>query len=71
MLREQFFALILDQDGALAAIPAMVSADPHARSEALATIRAVVRAAGDLSDERARRLARIERLFAPSAGEGS
>ena len=35
MLREQFFALLLDRDGALAAIPKMLPADAAARAEAL------------------------------------
>jgi pimeloyl-ACP methyl ester carboxylesterase len=66
MLREQFFALILDPDGALAAIPEML-ADATARREALAVIRAVVSAAGDLTGERARRLARIEGMLGEPA----
>jgi pimeloyl-ACP methyl ester carboxylesterase len=67
MLREQFFALMLDPDGALAAIPKMVSADAGARREALAAIRAVVSAAGELTGERARRLARIETILGEPA----
>ncbi len=35
MLREQFFGLLLDRDGALAAIPKMLPADAAARAEAL------------------------------------
>ena len=61
MLREQFFALILDPEGAVAAIPKMLS-DAKARKDALAVIRAVVSAAGELTGERAKRLARIEAL---------
>lgn len=67
MLREQFFALILDPDGALAAIPRMISADAGARREASAAIRAVVSAAGELTGERARRLARIETILGEPA----
>jgi DNA-binding transcriptional MerR regulator len=67
MLREQFFALRLDPDGALAAIPRMVSADAAARREALAAIRAVVSAAGEVTGERARRLARIETILGEPA----
>ena len=67
MLREQFFALMLDPDGALAAIPEMVSADAGARREALAAIRAVVSAAGALTGERARRLARVETILGEPA----
>ena len=62
ILREQFFALILDPEGALAAIPNMLSA-AKARKDALAMIRAVVSAAGEVTGERARRLARIETLL--------
>jgi pimeloyl-ACP methyl ester carboxylesterase len=67
ILREQFFALMLDPDGALAAIPKMVSADAAARREAVAAIRAVVSAAGELTGERARRLARIETILGEPA----
>ena len=67
MLREQFFALILDPDGAPTAILTMVSADAGARREALAAIRAVVSAAGEVTGERAGRLARIEAMLGERA----
>ena len=67
MLREQFFALRLDPDGALAAIPKMLPDDADARTKALATIRAVVSAAGEVSGERAKRLARIEAMLGEPA----
>ncbi|MER2602503.1 MAG: hypothetical protein ABTR27_09130, partial [Candidatus Competibacter phosphatis] len=63
MLREQFFALLLDRDEALAAIPKMLPADAATRAEVLGKIRRVVSAAGEVSSERAERLARIETLF--------
>jgi DNA-binding transcriptional MerR regulator len=63
MLREQFFALLLDRDGALAAIPQMLPADAVARADALGKIRQVVSAVGEVSGERAERLAQIEKLF--------
>ncbi len=63
VLREQFFALLLDRDGALAAIPKMLPADAITRAEALGKIRQVVSAAGEITGERAERLARIEKLF--------
>jgi Fe-S-cluster formation regulator IscX/YfhJ len=63
VLREQFFALLLDRDGALAAIPQMLPADPAVRAEALAKIRLVASAAGEVTGERAERLAEIEKLF--------
>ena len=67
VLREQFFTLMLDPEGALAAIPKMLPADAEARTEALAAIRSVVSAAGEGSDERAERLARIEAMLGASA----
>ncbi len=63
VLREQFFALLLDRDGALAAIPKMLPADADARTKMLAAIRTVVAAIGDVTGERAERLAQIEKLF--------
>jgi len=63
VLREQFFALLLDRDGALAAIPQMLPADPAIRAEAVAKIRSVASAAGEVTGERAERLAEIEKLF--------
>ena len=66
ILREQFFSLLLDREGALAAIPKMLPSDA-ARAEALGKIRKVVSATGEVTGERAERLAQIEKLFA--AGE--
>ena len=74
ILREQFFALLLDRDGALAAIPQMLPADADARTKMLAAIRSVVSAVGEITGERAERLAQIEQLFgtvkAVKAGSG-
>jgi len=67
VLREQFFALMLDPDGALAAIPKMLPDDADARTKTLAAIRAVVSAAGEESGERAERLARIEAILGEPA----
>ncbi|MGB4911977.1 MAG: DUF3141 domain-containing protein [Candidatus Dechloromonas phosphoritropha] len=64
LLREQFFALLLDRDGALAAIPQMLPGDVDVRNEALDKIRQVVSAAGEVAGEQAERLTRIEKLFA-------
>jgi hypothetical protein len=63
ILREQFFALLLDRDGALTAIPQMLPADAAVRAEALGKIRQVASASGEITGERAERLARIEKLF--------
>jgi len=64
VLREQFFALLLDRNGALAAIPKMLPGDAAARQEALEKIRQLASAAGEVAGERAERLAQIEKLFA-------
>ena len=69
-LREQFFALLLDREAALAAIPKMLPADAAGRSKLLETIRRIVSAAGELGEERAQRLAQIERLFGAVSGAG-
>jgi hypothetical protein len=68
LLREQFFALLLDRDAALEAIPRMLPADAAARAQVLGRIRRVVSAAGELSGERAERLAQVEKLFGAAAG---
>ena len=72
MLREQFFALLLDRDEALAAIPKMLPIDTATRAEVLDKIRQVVSAAGEVSSEQAERLTRIETLFGEvGAGGGT
>ena len=63
ILREQFFALLLDRDAALAAIPKMLPADTAPRAEILGKIRQIVSAAGKLDGEQAKHLAEIEKLF--------
>jgi hypothetical protein len=62
-VREQYFKLQLDCEGALAAIPTMLSTDPTRRKQILDSLRRTVRATGELSGERADRLARVETLF--------
>ena len=62
-LREQFFSLLLDQEAALAAIPTMLPADAAARGQALAMVREVVSATGEVTGHRAEHLAQIEALF--------
>jgi hypothetical protein len=63
MLREQFFALLLDREAALAAIPKMLPQDVNARAEMVKAIRSVASAASELTGERAERLTQIEKLF--------
>jgi Protein of unknown function (DUF3141) len=70
ILREQFFSLLLDRDGALAAIPKMLPADPAVRTEMLDVIRRTVASVGTASGDRAERLAQIEKLFADAKGSG-
>jgi hypothetical protein len=62
-LREQYFSLMLDREGALAAIPKMLPADGSKRARMLEAIRRTVHAAGAATGERAERLAEIESLF--------
>ncbi|MGH8507289.1 MAG: DUF3141 domain-containing protein [Gammaproteobacteria bacterium] len=62
-LREQFYTLLLDEEGAINAIPAMLPKDRAQRQEALSIVREIVLAAGEPSEERRRRLARVARLF--------
>ena len=63
ILRSQYFSLLLDEPGALAAIPNMLPADAAARKRALEGIRRMAEAAGAVTGSRAERLARIESLF--------
>ena len=65
-LREQYFILLLDREAALAAIPRMLSAGPAPRARLQEALRRTVHAAGELSGERAKRLAQVEALFGAS-----
>lgn len=71
LVREQFFMLLLDQQGALAAIPKMLPEDVAQRLAAVAMIREVLSASGEITGERASRLQRIAALFGVEAGEGT
>ena len=66
-VREQYFSLVLDPEGALAAIPKMLPADATKRTRILEAIRRTVDAAGAAAGERAARLAKLEKLFAAGA----
>jgi pimeloyl-ACP methyl ester carboxylesterase len=61
--RNQFLLLIMDQDRAVRALPALLPDDPAIRREALAALHRVVAVSGRISDEGARRLAEVELLF--------
>jgi hypothetical protein len=62
-LREQFFSLMLDCDGALAAIPKMLQTSPAEGARLLEILRRTVNATDSMKEERLKRLARIEKLF--------
>ena len=63
IVREQYFMLQLDCDGALAAIPQMMSNDRSRGSRVLEALHRTVEATGEVTGERAERLARVEGLF--------
>ena len=63
LLRDQFYMLLIDQEAALAAIPAMLPEDMTLRRQAFQTITRILSAAGPPNDEDQRRLARISELF--------
>ncbi len=62
-VREQFFALLLDREAALGAIPTMLPADADTRAKTLDAIRKIVSAASKPTGEVAERLAHVEKLF--------
>jgi hypothetical protein len=63
IVREQFYMLLLDADGALAAIPSMLPPESETRQKALELIRHVLSARGELSPDDRERLQRISQLF--------
>ncbi len=71
LVREQFFMLLLDQEGALAAIPKLLPDNAKARQAAFAAIRDVLSASAAISGEVAKRLKRVAELFGIDAGEFS
>jgi len=71
LVREQFFMLLLDQEGALAAIPKLLPEDINQRRAVFAAMRTVLSASGEVSGERARRLQRVAALFGVDAAEGA
>jgi len=67
LVREQFFMLLLDQEGALAAIPKLLPDNASERQAAFAAIREVLSASAAISGEVARRLSRVAELFGVDA----
>src|SRR4051795_12995580 len=71
LVREQFFMLLLDQDGALAAIPKLLPDNASERHAAFKAIREVLSASAAISGEVAKRLKRVAELFGVDANEVS
>jgi hypothetical protein len=63
LVREQFFMLLLDEQAAVAAIPAMLPDEPGVRKQALGLLTQVLQASGALSGEANARFERISQLF--------
>jgi hypothetical protein len=66
MAREQYFLMLLDPEGALSAIPSLLPASIDERQKALAAIRQVLSASGEISGEAAERLKKVVTLFETS-----
>jgi len=62
-LRKQYFCLLLDLEGALAAIPKMLPPSAAERTRILEAVHRTANAAGTATGERAARLAKLEQLF--------
>ena len=63
MIREQFYMLLIDEDAALAAIPAMLPEDVQERAAAMDVLVGVIKASGRLEGAAPARLERIVALF--------
>ena len=63
IVREQFYMLLLDTEGALSAIPSMLPAEPENRQKAFDLVKEVLIARGELSADDRERLQRVSRLF--------
>src|SRR6266404_4584078 len=71
LVREQFFMLLLDQEGALAAIPKLLPDNASERHAAFTAIREVLSASAAISGELAKRLKRVAELFGVDADKVS
>jgi hypothetical protein len=63
LVREQFNMLLLDAEGAIAAIPAMLPPEADMRLKAFSLIKKALSARGAMSTEDTERLQRIQNLF--------
>jgi hypothetical protein len=71
LVREQFFMLLLDREGALAAIPKLLPDNADDRRMAFNAIREVLSASAEISGEVGRRLKQVAELFGVEAPESS
>jgi hypothetical protein len=71
LVREQFFMLLLDREGALAAIPKLLPEDVNQRRAVFVAMREVLSASGEVTGEPASRLQQIAALFGVGAMEGA
>jgi pimeloyl-ACP methyl ester carboxylesterase len=63
LVREQFNMLLIDQEAALTAIPAMLPSDAEARHKAFDLIKQVLGARGEMSSEDEERMSEVAGLF--------
>jgi hypothetical protein len=63
IVREQFYMLLLDTEGALSAIPSMLPPEPETRQKAFELVNQVLSARGELSGDDRERLQRVRRIF--------
>jgi hypothetical protein len=71
LVREQFFMLLIDQDAALNAIPALLPDGADERRKALEILREVISAAGDFTPQVRMRLDQVSELFDPDRPKSS
>jgi len=71
MVREQFFMLLLDEDAAIAALPALLPQDAESRRTGFALLRSVLSTSGDITGESATRLQRVAQLMGIDAATKS
>jgi Protein of unknown function (DUF3141) len=67
LVREQFNMLLVDEQAALAAVPAMLPPDQESRRKAFDLIKEVLSARGEFSAEDKKRLGEVARLFGVDA----
>jgi len=63
LVREQFLILLIDQEAAVEALPAMLPREPEVRQKAIELVTQVLSVRGEISGALAERLERVKRLF--------